>query len=233
MGKYTLTYETDSAHPKKQLWFYKIRFKSRDGKEDFVLTPNAFVNYKGNEGLMANPSSKHYWDHDVFTYITSLPNPEAKKDTASFRPHDIKTGDTVFYSNGFIILEKLETKDSLPEDLFGKEGSLHEAHLKIFSKTGSTYTLAPKLAIAKGNLMSLPDTLMAENLVFQLQKVNPDKSLQLGIKESNSVLQFVTLKAFKFPFINLLWLGVIITATGIIISMVRRIRLNHLNREPS
>lgn len=53
--------------------------KSNDGKEDFILSPNAFVNYKGNEGLMANPDSRHYWDHDVFTYITSIPNPEAKK----------------------------------------------------------------------------------------------------------------------------------------------------------
>jgi cytochrome c-type biogenesis protein CcmF len=43
---------------KRPLWFYYIRFKSKDGKEEFVLKPNAFVNYKGNEGLMANPASK-------------------------------------------------------------------------------------------------------------------------------------------------------------------------------
>ncbi len=80
MGKYWVTYESDSTHPKKPLWFYYIRFKSKDGKEEFVLKPNAFINYKGNEGLMANPSSKHYWDHDVFTYITSLSNPEKQTD---------------------------------------------------------------------------------------------------------------------------------------------------------
>jgi cytochrome c-type biogenesis protein CcmF len=39
-------------------------------------------------------------------------------------------------------------------------------------------------------------------------------------------MEYVTLKAYKFPFINLLWLGVIVTAAGIIISMVRRIQLN-------
>ncbi|MES1221130.1 MAG: cytochrome c biogenesis protein CcsA, partial [Bacteroidota bacterium] len=99
MGKYWVTYEKDSAHPKKQLWFYSIRFKSKDGKEEFVLKPNAFVNYKGNEGLMANPSSKHYWDHDVFTYITSLPNPEKQEDTSAFKEHTLASGDTMFYSN--------------------------------------------------------------------------------------------------------------------------------------
>jgi cytochrome c-type biogenesis protein CcmF len=229
MGKYWVTYESDSAHPKKPLWFYYIRFKSKDGKEEFVLKPNAFVNYKGNEGLMANPASKHYWDHDVFTYITSLPNPEKQTDTASFKTNILKVGDSLFYSNGLIILQDVKTNDSLPEKIFGNNGSLSEASLKIYSKTGSIYTIAPQLAIAKGNVLSLPDTVTAENIVLQLQKVNPDKSVEIGIKQSNAVMQYVTLKAYKFPYINLLWLGVIITATGIIISMVNRLRLNRIS----
>lgn len=63
----------------KQLSYYKVRFKSKDGKEEFVLTPNSFVNYKGNEGLMSNPDARHYWNHDVFTYITSISNPDKKE----------------------------------------------------------------------------------------------------------------------------------------------------------
>ena len=233
MGKYSLTYEGDSAHPKKQLWFYKVRFKSKDGKEEFVLQPNAFVNYKGNEGLMANPASRHYWDHDVFTYITSLPNPEKQKDTASFHPNLLKTGDTVFYSNGFIVLQGVSSTDSLPVELFGTNGSLYEAPLKIYSKTGSIYSVTSKLAMAKGEMLALPDTIIAESLVLQLQKVNPDKSIELGIKESNAVMKYITLKAYKFPYIRLLWFGVVITATGIIISMVRRIRLNRASSSAS
>jgi len=233
MGKYTLTYEGDSAHPKKQLWYYKVRFKSKNGKEEFVLKPNAFVNYKGNEGLMANPASRHYWDHDVFTYITSLPNPEKKEDTTAFKPNKLKAGDSLFYSNGFIVLQEVRSKDSLPVEIFGPNGHLYETPVKIFSKTGSIYSVTLKLAVAKGNMIALPDTVIAESLILQLQKVNPDKSIELGVKESNAVMQYVTLKAYKFPFINLLWLGVIITATGIIISMVRRIRLNRGSGAPS
>lgn len=233
MGRYTLTYEKDSAHPKKQLWYYNIHFKNNTGKEEFMLQPDAFVNYKGNEGLMANPSARHYWDHDVFAFITSLPNPDKKDDTASFKPNTLKTGDTLFYSNGLMILEKVtsKSKDSLPPELFGADGSLYQASLKVFSKTGSVYTIKPQLAIAKGSLLPVPDTLIPESLVFQLQNVNADKTIQLGLKESNSVMQYVTLKAFKFPYINLLWFGVLITATGIIISMVRRIQLNRSSRE--
>lgn len=226
MGKYSLTYVGDSAHPKKQLSFYKIYFKSKDGKEEFTLTPNSFVNYKGNEGLMSNPDARHYWDHDVFTYITSIANPDNKKDTANFKKTTLKPGDSLFYSSGFIILQDVKQKDSLPEELFGTNGSLHEAPIKIYSKTGSIYSVTSRLAIAKGEVLSLPDTITAESLILQLQKVNPDKSIELGVKESNSIMQYVTIKAYKFPFINLLWGGVIVTAIGILMSMVRRIQLN-------
>lgn len=223
MGKYSLTYMGDSMHPKKQLWYYKIRFQSKDGKEDFILQPNAFVNYKGNQGLMANPSAKHYWDHDVFTYITSLPNPDSK-DTASFRPYTIKAGDTLFYSKGFIVTDSLKARLDIPEELFGKDGKLYELPLKVFAKTGSIYTINTRTAFAKGDYIPIPDTLTAESMVLQLQKVNPDNSTEVGIKESNALMKYVTLKAFKYPFINLLWGGVAITAFGLLISMAARIR---------
>ena len=233
MGKYSITYDGDSSHPKKQLSFYKVRFKSKDGKEEFVLTPNSFVNYKGNEGLMSNPDARHYWNHDVFTYITSISNPDKTKDTTTFRPNELQPGDTLFYSSGFIIYQEITQKEDLPVDLFGPNGSLHEAYLKVHSKTGSIYTIAPKLAVAKGIEMALPDTVLAESIILQLQKINPDKSITLGIKESNAVMDYITLKAYKFPYIRLLWFGVVITAIGILISMVRRIQLNRKDKAVS
>jgi cytochrome c-type biogenesis protein CcmF len=222
MGRYHITYEKDSVVPKKERTYFNIRFSRKDGKEKFVLSPNSFVNPDGKEGLMSNPDSRKYWDHDVFTYITSLPNPENQKDTANFRSAVLKKGDSLFYSGGFMIVQDVKKKDSLPEDLFGKGGQLYETSLKIYSKSGSVYSVTPRLAIAKGELLALPDTITAENLVLQLQKVNPDNSFELGVKESNSIMKYVTLKAYKFPFINLLWLGVIVTAAGIFISMVHR-----------
>ncbi|MES1214332.1 MAG: cytochrome c biogenesis protein CcsA [Bacteroidota bacterium] len=230
MGKYMVTYESDSSHPQKPLWYYRIHFKSKDGKEDFTLTPNAFVNYKGNDGLMASPDSRHYWDHDIFTYITSLRNPELVKDTTTFRSRELKVGDSLFYSAGFMVLEKITSKDSLPEELFGNNGALYEAHIKVHSKNNTSYTSIPKLAIAKGNILAVPDTVTSENLVLKLNKVTGNKA-ELGIKETDSILEYVTLKAYKFPFIRILWLGVIIMVAGLIISIVRRNELNKLARQ--
>jgi cytochrome c-type biogenesis protein CcmF len=224
MDKYELTYEKDSAHPKKQLWFYKVRFKRNDGKEEFVLEPNAFVDYKGNGMLMANPDSRNYWDHDVFTYITSVPNPNTK-DTALFKPSTKSEGDTIFYSKGYITLENLKVQDqNLPEELFGKDGALYELPLVVHAKTGSSYKLTNKLVYAKGNWISIPDTVTAESMILQMQKITADKKIELGVKETDAVMKYVTLKAYKFPFIKVLWYGVWITAIGFLISMYKRIR---------
>jgi cytochrome c-type biogenesis protein CcmF len=129
-----------------------------------------------------------------------------------------------------MVVKNVKAKDSLPEELFGKDGSLVEAYLEVHAKTGSIYNAVPRLAKVKGEQMALPDTVVAENMVLQLQKVNPDQSIELGVKESNSNMNYVTLKAYKFPFIRLLWYGVLITAIGILMSMVQRIRQNRGSR---
>ncbi|MDQ3551740.1 MAG: hypothetical protein M3413_09445, partial [Bacteroidota bacterium] len=69
--------------------------------------------------------------------------------------------------------------------------------------------------------------LIAENLVVQLQNIRGNEA-EFGIKESDSVMQYVTLKAYNFPFINLLWLGILIMVAGLIMSTIRRVQLNRV-----
>jgi cytochrome c-type biogenesis protein CcmF len=225
MGKYWVTYEKDSAHPKKPLWYYHLKFENKNSKETFVLTPNAFINYKGNEGLMANPDAKHYFGHDIFTYITSLPDPNKTKDTAKFKTETVEIGDTVFYSKGFVVVENVASRDNIPGAGMAPTDSASIATLKVFAKSESIYTVDPLLINKAGHLMSYPDTVAAESLVLQLQKVQGNK-VELGVKESDAVMQYLTLKAYKFPMINLLWLGTIIMVVGFGMSTIRRVQLN-------
>jgi len=229
MGDYTVTYVKDSAHPKKSLWYYHLQFNRNDGKESFVMMPNAFVNYKDQEGLMANPDAKHYLGHDIFTYITSLPDPTKNNDTSTFRDQQVKLGDTLWYSKGFAVLEDIASVRQVPGVEFGPGDSASAATLKIFSKTSSQYTVKPTVINMRGEVYSKPDTVMAENLVLQLQKVE-GQTITLGVKESDAVMQYVTLKALKFPFINLLWLGTLLMVAGFLISMAWRIRSNRVKR---
>ncbi|GAC1419012.1 MAG: cytochrome c biogenesis protein CcsA [Flavisolibacter sp.] len=221
MGQYWVTYDKDSAHPIKALWFYHLKFEGKDGKDSFSLLPNAFVNYKGNTGLMANPDAKHFLTHDIFTYITSLPDPDKTKDTSRFVDKPLTVGDTLFYAKGLAVLEKLESVKHIPNIDFSLSDSATVATIKVFAQSNSFYTLKPILISKGGVLFSHPDTLVAEGLVLQLQKVD-GKTAVLGVKDSESLLPYVTLKAYKFPFIILLWFGTIVMVLGFIMSMIRR-----------
>ncbi len=243
MGKYDLTYIKDSLVPREEKTYFKIRFENKNGKENFVLEPEAYINPDGKEGLMPNPDARHYWDHDVFAYITSSPDPSKQKDTASFKPYSPNNGDTIYYSKGFMVLDTVQTIDNVPaniREILGPDGNLFKAIIRVQSKTGSLYTVSPTLMQKKFDLFPIADTLTSEGLILRLENVQYNdtdptgkkvSSVNLSVKESEALLKFITLKAYKFPFIALLWLGVIITAIGILISMVRRIQLNRLKNK--
>lgn len=226
MHNYMVTFTGDSAHPKKQQTYFKIHFKSIDDKEEFWLYPDAFVNYKGGEGLMANPDAKHYWNHDVFTYVSSFYRPEKNNDTTGFKSHLIKTGDTIYYSKGFITLEKLVGKNNLPLQGFEPADSGYNASVKVQQLNGSSYTSDLLLIKSKGHsVFQSMDTVLSQNLVLTLSDISSNHA-NIGVKESTDILEFLTLKAYKFPYINLLWGGVVLTVLGTFISMFRRIQLN-------
>ena len=229
MGRYWVTYSGDSSHSKKSQKYFKIQFIDKEKNEQFTLKPNAFINYKGNEGLSANPDAKHYWNYDVFAYITALADPEKNKDTSSFVLRSMKVGDTIPLSKGYLVLKDIKSVDSLPKDIFGTDGKLYKASIQIFNmnKDGvaQIYFVEPRLAIAKGEMISVPDTSSTGSQIVQLKMVK-EKEAVIGIKESTTVQDFLTLKVYKFPFINLLWLGTLIMAAGFVVSLVRRIQLN-------
>jgi cytochrome c-type biogenesis protein CcmF len=46
--------------------------------------------------------------------------------------------------------------------------------------------------------------------------------IKIGIKESDKFIEYITVKAYVFPLINLVWLGLVIMAIGLLLSMLQR-----------
>lgn len=229
MGKYTVTYIGDSSHPADEKMYFKVNYERKDeatGKilESFNLYPNAFLMKAegGRTQLSANPDSRHYWHKDIFTFITSMPDPESIKDTATFRSHPVQQGDTVFYSNGYIIVDQvIEANKGTNKDL-PLVDSAWLADVTVHGNNGITYKAQPAL-FSKDNMPIVKrDTVIAQSLVLEVNKTG--NALALGVKESNAVMKYITLKAFQFPFINILWLGIIIMSAGFFISMWHRFK---------
>jgi cytochrome c-type biogenesis protein CcmF len=220
MGDFWVTYSKDSLHPKKDQSFYFIDFERQDGKENFTLVPNAFMS---KDGLAANPDAKHYWNYDIFTYISSVYDPNKVKDTAQFKTTTIKVGDTAWYAKGFYVLDSISSSKNVPGTGMGANDSLSYASLRVYAQTGSIYNSKPWVVNKGGNIFNQPDTLIAEGLIFSLQAVRGNEAI-LAVKQTEGIMKFVTLKAYKFPFINLVWAGTIIMIIGFLISMIWRMQ---------
>ncbi len=228
MIKYMVTYVKDTINPRDHKRYYQINFKKKTGDENFNVYPDYIQNNKGAEGATANPDSKHYWNKDIFTYLTYLGDPDKIKsaDTSAFNNKTVHIGDTLYYSKGIIIVNNVAVNPTTDKYTFAQTDTAIGLAMTIISKEGNRFSAMPLLNVKDGNVYSVPDTVMAQSLILQFNQVKDQGKglLEIGVKESSAVLDFVTLKAYEFPYINILWLGVLVMAAGTAMSVVQRVK---------
>lgn len=224
MGKYWTTFvDSDSLSSDGKIIHYNILFERKDGKEQFNLHPNLIKNSKGAEGFSNNPDARHYWNRDIFTYISYARDME--KDSDSITTHEVKVKDTIRYSGGVMILDTVVTNPSNDKYQFKTGDTSLMAVISVISKDSARYKARPVFFVRDNRLQNIPDSVIAQNLAISMTGVVDNQRLRIVVKESPSLLPFVALKVYQFPFIRLVWLGVIVMMTGFGMSISRRIRL--------
>jgi cytochrome c-type biogenesis protein CcmF len=225
MGKYMVTYAQDTMNELDRKRYFEIDFKAKEGGEGFKLYPDVIKSNKGMEGFSANPASKHYWYKDIFVYITSFQE-NNHEDTTGFRNHEVKVGDTLFYSNGLMILNKVSVNPAEMKPKYRDDETALFLDLTVIAKDGRRYPARPGIALKGMELRSLTDTVLSQSLVFKFNKVVDQKmgKLEIGVKESASITNLITLKVYEFPMINVLWIGVIIMVIGFIMTIFQRLK---------
>ena len=227
MGKYHTTYiNSDSTDESGKMMYFRINFQQKNKKEQFTLFPNLIRNTKGQEGFSNNPDSRHYWNKDIFSYISYADNMDRSADTAQYRSYAMSALDTVFYSNGFIILNSVVHNPVNEKYHFTQADTALMADVKVVSKEGYTYAAKPVFYVENNQGKYILDTVYAQNLAIGFSKVLDNKKIELQIKESNRLVPFVALKVYEFPFISVLWIGTIIMIIGFVMSIIRRTRMN-------
>ncbi|WP_207493536.1 cytochrome c biogenesis protein CcsA [Aridibaculum aurantiacum] len=228
MGKYMVTYVGDSLNNRDRKRYYQIDFAKKNSDEKFSLYPDIIENNKGQEGVTPNPDARHYWHKDIFTYLTFLGDPTKIKaqDTSTFKSSNVRIGDTLFYSKGIIIIDKVVVNPSSGKYAFTPQDTALALNMSIISKEGNRFTAQPLLQVSNGQVFLVPDTVMAQSLVVNFSGVKDQEKglLEIGVRETSGVLDFVTLKAYEFPFINVLWLGIVVMLIGFIMSIVYRVK---------
>ncbi len=227
MGRYMVTYVRDTLNYRDHKRYFEISFKAKDKSSSFKLYPDVIENNKGQEGLTPNPSAKHYLNRDIFAYLTFLSDPTKQQDdTTSFRHKMVIAGDTNYYSKGIWKVERLLINPKAERFAAYANDTLMAAEITVTTRDGRMYKAMPAFRLQGNQLIPLPDTVMSQSLIFALiQPGNFEKKeVEIGVKETTSVLEFVTMKVYEFPWINILWIGVLVTVAGFLMSIWQRVK---------
>lgn len=227
MSDYWVTYIGDSVYEGKN--FYLVDYirtnEQGDTLEQFVLMPNAEITK--NMGIVAHPDTRHYLHKDIYTHVTSVPNKdaiEAAEDT--FETHVVGLGDTFFIAKGLVVLEGLNKTPAVPD---AQEGDIAIGlKLGIYNPIKGTRWQAEPLFLIRGREV-VPQVTEVEELgtKFRVERILIDENkFAIGVAQRDSASDFIVMKAIMFPYINALWLGILIMTAGFTISIVRRRKEN-------
>jgi cytochrome c-type biogenesis protein CcmF len=227
MGKYWATYQNkDSTSERGDITYFKVDFENKKTGDKFTLYPNFIKATKGQEGASGNPDARHFWNKDVFVSVSASSQDDIN-DTAQFRKYNVKLKDTVFYTEGYMVLNNVGinlpgTKHSIqPGD------TMIVADITVFGADSSRHRAMPAIDWKGADSRFVFDTVFSQGLLVGLTSVNKDNhQFELQVKESGKIVSYVALKGFEFPQINLLWTGTIVMMIGFAISIRRRYLLN-------
>lgn len=220
MNGYEVTYQGKTNEPHKTVFNIHYR-KEEKGQitEEFTLHPNIVLN--PSMGDAPNPSTKHYFTKDIFTHITAAADNSNNKDT--LMTFEKSVGDTFYLNRHYVVFEAVNPN---PKVEHSEESKLAvSAHLKIGDLKGLSEIAEPVYLIDQhsNQVFTHPYKNKHLGLEIDIQRINPEtKTFVFAIKEKEHIADFVIMKAIVFPYINLVWLGGIITFAGIFFSAWQR-----------
>jgi cytochrome c-type biogenesis protein CcmF len=218
MGNYRVTYlgrEQDSIDFHYRVLYERFDKETGELKETFILRPH-LMNHP-QQGLVPNPSTRHYLTKDVFTLVSQIPPSSLERPTDELVPGEyfLNAGsrrDSFFTSSGLV-----RFKGFVPVS-DGQNFSV-TANLEL-QDIDTAYELKPVYSIVGDSVFIQEAHLPEKNFTIALSRIEPDKGFTFRTLE---VVDWIIMKAIVFPFINLLWLGIVLTVVGMVIILRKRI----------
>lgn len=224
MSNYEIEYRADSTewvNNYYQVHYKKINPENNAVEYEFDLYPNAQINPK--MGLVANPDTKHYISHDVFTYVSSIPKEKSTKFVHE-QIHMIKPGDTIITNNGYIILTNINSNVNDALTNTKNLSLLIGAELKVVTLKG-TFDAMPMYGIQDNKEVNFESIVDEARLRIRFLGVDTkNKTIKIETAEQDTSGDFIIMKAIVFPWINLVWGGTIIMVIGFFLAIIRRIK---------
>lgn len=222
MGDYLVDFEGDSLDNRERI--FKLKFTEIDAetgmlRDSFYVYPYLLLDKKSQQ-LSPNPDTKHFLTHDVFTHISSIPSEEAKNAPPELKEHIVSKGDTILFSEGYMVMEDFKRYGSSQDTLVAG------ASLKVVIGN-KTEIAEPKILIVTGGeenqFLAVPVKLQNADVEVAIGNILTETNqFVITTKEQSMNTNWVILKSIVFPMINLVWLGMTVMALGFLISLIRR-----------
>lgn len=199
--------------------YYQVEYREPSGKI-FNLYPRAQVNER--MGLLASPDIRHKTDRDMYTYVSSVPDPEAENTWEKTETYSVAIKDTFFLNDYVAILDDVARTNEVEGVEIGPNDAAVRAKVRVLDKNGE-YIISPAFVI-KDRMVAHPAEVSDElGVRMQLNEIDP-RTGKFTFAVNRTQRDYIVMKAIEKPLINILWIGTLIVAIGFLLATVRRYR---------
>ncbi|WP_017730043.1 cytochrome c biogenesis protein CcsA [Nafulsella turpanensis] len=200
--------------------YYRVEYTDENG-EKFTLFPRAQVN-KDMGGLLASPDIKREFDRDLYTHVSSIPDPQVEPEWSEPETMEVKIGEQFFINDYVAYLDGVQQVGEVEGMVLQPNDVAVKANIRIMARD-IEYTAEPVYIIrtTDGTAGTVPATVNSLAAKVGFQQVDPDTGT-FTFTVSTTQKDYIILKAMEKPLINILWTGTLMLMIGFGIAISRR-----------
>jgi cytochrome c-type biogenesis protein CcmF len=219
-GGKTYYHTGDTLTIRPENTYYRVDYQDQKSKQEFTLYPRAQVNEEMG-GILASPALQRFWDHDIYSHISSVPDPRKATPWGEPLSHSLAVGDTLFLNDYFAVFRAIEQAHAVPGIKLEPGDIALQADMIITGEKGREYHAHPVFLVRNRQIGRVPEEINDLGLRITLDQIDPTKGkFTFGV--STAPKDYIILKATEKPFINLLWGGTLLMGLGLLLSMRQR-----------
>ncbi len=227
LGSYFVKY-TDLRREKNHL-FYTLEFMSKDAEgnlqKEFDLHPS--INVNARMGNVYDPDTYHAFTKDVFTYI-SYADIEADMDGEEFKTifeQEVGQGDSLSIASQMVVIDSIFIRKKTEEEVVSVDNVKIVATFHVMDDFNHSSHGEISYIVKDGVLSRKDFNLEETNLIFTFASLSSEPQ-KIGLRVDEKRFEYIVVKTTIFPYISVMWIGVLIIFIGLGISFYRNLRIN-------
>ncbi len=227
MGNYYVHYKSDTLIGINKTYEVEYFDLKNDGSFEYQFTLHPFIQLNEIMGNVAEPATEHFALYDVYTHLTYA-DVDVHDSSDPYHHESIinmKQGDSVIYNKHFLYLDSLMVNANTNIESSRTLDVMLIAKIRMQNMQGEISTTDAIYIVRNNIAQSVPGLLEDGELKYKFlfSEVNPEAgSIQIKAYEHiENEKPFIVMKAIIFPYINVLWIGMVLMAIGTFIAMLQ------------